>query len=137
MQPSFAAGSALRLIRLYQRHLSPRKGYDCAYRVLHGGSGCSGVGYRLIRRYGLIRGYGALRRRFAHCRAARAQLYKRAVGAAYYQRGDCDLPLPADCGHADVGDCTNRIDTRFLADWLGCCDCGGLDHRKSTPSDGV
>ena len=41
---------ALCAIRFYQRHLSPKKGFGCAYRIVYGGCGCSDVGYRLIRR---------------------------------------------------------------------------------------
>ncbi|MBX9296140.1 membrane protein insertion efficiency factor YidD [Chromobacterium vaccinii] len=47
---------ALWLIRIYQRQLSPRKGYGCAYRAATGRSGCSGLAYRAIRRHGLRRG---------------------------------------------------------------------------------
>jgi putative component of membrane protein insertase Oxa1/YidC/SpoIIIJ protein YidD len=32
---------AISLIGGYQRHLSPRKGYSCAHRVVHGGNSCS------------------------------------------------------------------------------------------------
>ena len=89
---------ALFVIRLYQRHLSPKKGFGCAYRLVYGGCGCSGVGYRLIRRYGVFSGCRLLRLRLAHCRFAYthycapapspAPTAKRANGIAYYQRGD-------------------------------------------------
>jgi putative component of membrane protein insertase Oxa1/YidC/SpoIIIJ protein YidD len=32
---------AISLISSYQRHLSPRKGYSCAHRVVYGGESCS------------------------------------------------------------------------------------------------
>ena len=44
---------ALRAIGLYQRHLSPRKGFACAYRARTGGASCSELGFRAIRRFGL------------------------------------------------------------------------------------
>ena len=85
---------ALFAIRLYQRHLSPKKGFGCAYRLVYGGCGCSGVGYRLIRRYGVFSGCRLLRLRLAHCRFAYthycapapspAPVVKRANGMAYY-----------------------------------------------------
>ncbi|VEB44117.1 Uncharacterised protein [Chromobacterium violaceum] len=52
---------ALCLIRIYQRHLSPRKGFGCAYRAGTGRAGCSGLAFRAIRRYGLRRGAGSPR----------------------------------------------------------------------------
>ena len=113
---------ALFAIRLYQRHLSPKKGFGCAYRLVYGGCGCSGVGYRLIRRYGVFSGCRLLRLRLAHCRFAYthycapakppAPTAKRANGMSYYQRGDC---VPCDGGCLDAGGCD-------------ACDCA---HVKS------
>ncbi len=146
MPKHLPANLALSAIRLYQRHVSPRKGYACAYRLLHGGSGCSGVGYRLIRRYGLWSGYALLRRRFERCRAAREQLNGRVGGLAYAQRGDCDCA--PDCAPdclPDIGDLNgkhcvhDRCDTaRFWDDALSCgrfLDCGCDWPRKQSPSE--
>lgn len=44
------AGAAL--IRAYQRHLSPRKGYRCAYGVLHGAGTCSSIGLDIMEQQG-------------------------------------------------------------------------------------
>jgi len=38
---------ALWAIRAYQRHLSPWKGFRCAYRVLTGRDSCSAYGYKV------------------------------------------------------------------------------------------
>ena len=120
---------ALFAIRLYQRHLSPKKGFGCAYRLVYGGCGCSGVGYRLIRRYGVFSGCRLLRLRLAHCRFAYthycapapspAPTAKRANGMAYYQRGDC---VPCDAGCLDVGGCD-------ACDWGApdACHCDTCD----------
>lgn len=111
----------LRLIRLYQRHVSPRKGYACAHRVVYGGRGCSEVGYRLIRRYGVWQGWRVLQRRFSHCRYANDVRRKRQMGFATLQRGDCDCSPDCDVGLGDVWD------------WgSGCidCDCGGEGDKK-------
>lgn len=81
---------ALKAIKLYQKHISPNKGYACAYRKLYGGSGCSGVGFRLIRRYGLFHGLIVLRKRFIRCHAAHQKLYPQYYqqqGFAKFQRG--------------------------------------------------
>jgi putative component of membrane protein insertase Oxa1/YidC/SpoIIIJ protein YidD len=41
---SLAREALLVAIRFYQRHVSPRKGYRCAYRVHTGRCGCSALG---------------------------------------------------------------------------------------------
>jgi putative component of membrane protein insertase Oxa1/YidC/SpoIIIJ protein YidD len=61
---------ACRMIEVYQRHVSPRKGFRCAFRVLHGGDSCSSFAKRAIARFGPIRGLWLLRRRFQRCRFA-------------------------------------------------------------------
>ncbi|WP_240782748.1 membrane protein insertion efficiency factor YidD [Escherichia sp. E2661] len=48
----------LLLIMLYQRHLSPRKGYRCAYSVLYQTQGCSGAVKEIIQQKGVIAGWG-------------------------------------------------------------------------------
>ena len=121
---------ALFAIRLYQRHLSPKKGFGCAYRLVYGGCGCSGVGYRLIRRYGVFSGCRLLRLRLAHCRFAYthycapapspAPAVKRVNGMAYYQRGDC---VPCDGGCLDAGGCDSCD--------LGAPDACDCAHVKS------
>src|SRR3954452_11406096 len=61
---------ACRAIEAYQRHVSPRKGFRCAFRVLHGGDSCSGFAKRAIARLGPVPGLRLLRRRFQRCRLA-------------------------------------------------------------------
>jgi putative component of membrane protein insertase Oxa1/YidC/SpoIIIJ protein YidD len=95
---SLAARLALWAIRLYQRHLSPRKGFSCAYRVHRGGLGCSAYGYRAIERHGLLTGLALLDRRLQRCgEAYRAPRVRNPL--LHYQRGDCDCvscDLPGD-----------------------------------------
>lgn len=62
--------TSLALIDGYQRHISPRKGFCCAYRVRHGGPGCSGFAKRAIAELGLWRALPQIRQRFADCKAA-------------------------------------------------------------------
>ncbi|MDZ7959292.1 MAG: membrane protein insertion efficiency factor YidD [Aulosira sp. DedQUE10] len=54
----------------YQKHISPRKGFVCAYRVLYGGESCS----QYIKRVIAEDGFGALltksRKRFQACKQA-------------------------------------------------------------------
>ncbi|MDO4920203.1 membrane protein insertion efficiency factor YidD [Kocuria sp.] len=55
------------LIRLYQRHLSPRKGYTCAHLVARGGQSCSAAVRGIIAQQGLLRGMVPTMIRFAAC----------------------------------------------------------------------
>ena len=108
-------------IILYQRYFSPYKGVACAYRLVHGGSGCSGVGYRLIRRYGVFSGSHLLQRRLARCRYA--------YNWVNAQRGFCDVPCDAGCG-----DEPHLPDMGFEA--LDMCDaCDACDACWNTKSE--
>lgn len=62
--------TASALITTYQKHISPKKGFSCAYRVLHGGESCSGYIKRTILQQGLMRAIPLSRRRFQACKAA-------------------------------------------------------------------
>ena len=111
---------ALAAIGGYQRHLSPRKGYGCAYRVAHGGTGCSGYAKAAIADHGVLRAIPAIRQRFAACRDAaeelREQKRKREKDKWYdhcASRCDrnpgCDLPVRGCGKKADLTpdcDCT-------------------------------
>lgn len=110
----------LGLIALYQRHVSPRKGYGCAYRLHCGGAGCSGLGFRAIRWKGAWAGLFLLRERLARCAAVHAQAHP-ARRMPSLQRGDCD------CGGCDVP----GVDGCDLGDACDCCDCGEVFQRKS------
>jgi putative component of membrane protein insertase Oxa1/YidC/SpoIIIJ protein YidD len=69
-----AAASA---IAGYQKHLSPRKGFSCAHRVLHGGESCSQYVKRVILEQGLWAAIPATRSRFAECKVANQVLQAR------------------------------------------------------------
>ena len=100
---------ALAAIRLYQRHLSPHKGFCCAYRRHTGRQGCSELGFRAIRRYGVLAGWALLRRRLYLCGVAHRRFSPAPRRPFRAQRGDCDIgcDLPCDgfelCG--DAADC--------------------------------
>jgi putative component of membrane protein insertase Oxa1/YidC/SpoIIIJ protein YidD len=106
---------ALRTIRLYQRYLSPRKGFACAYRACTGGASCSELGYRAIRRYGLRGGLRVLDARLERCRLA-ASLQRRRTGWPRAQAGDCDCDLP--CSPFDACD-------------FASCDDASCDRPRS------
>ncbi|GIT92274.1 hypothetical protein JANAI62_27310 [Jannaschia pagri] len=62
--------TALAGIHLYQRFLSPRKGYRCAHSVVHGGTGCSGYAKFAIRDHGFWQAVPLIRARFRDCAQA-------------------------------------------------------------------
>lgn len=62
------------LVVLYQRHISPRKGYRCAHAFLHGGDSCSNAVIKILNDKGLIRGFPLIIKRFKACREASAIL---------------------------------------------------------------
>ncbi|MGY8626628.1 membrane protein insertion efficiency factor YidD [Chromobacterium violaceum] len=90
---------ALCLIRIYQRHLSPRKGFGCAYRAGTGRAGCSGLAFRAIRRYGLRRGGGIARARLSRCARAAREPAARLRQSGYCEPPPCgpDCLSPAHC----------------------------------------
>jgi putative component of membrane protein insertase Oxa1/YidC/SpoIIIJ protein YidD len=122
---------ALQAIRLYQRFVSPHKGFGCAYRALTGRAGCSGLGYRAIRRYGVWRGAAVARARLKKCGLA----YRRHVvirTLSMRQAGFCDVPscdLPS-CDFASVGGDV----LSGAGDACGACgfgDCGNLRFSRN------
>ena len=118
-RPGLLAKLSLRAIHAYQRFLSPRKGYSCAFRCATGRDGCSGYGYRVIQRFGLIAGLALLRRRLRLC----GDTYRRRTTVPnpvlYYQRGDCD----PGCG----GDCLPDLSGNNICNPCDVCNCSGGD----------
>ncbi|MES2257721.1 MAG: membrane protein insertion efficiency factor YidD [Pseudomonadota bacterium] len=89
---------ALWSIRLYQKHLSPHKGFVCAFRVHTGRDSCSAYGYRVIARHGLLSGLILLRRRLRRCSERHARhAPARQPSALRRQAGFCDVPCDIPC----------------------------------------
>ena len=72
LAPSRLAAEA---IRLYQRYISPRKGFRCAHRALHGRRSCSEFARRAVLRKGLVKMLAILRQRFAACATSAKKLH--------------------------------------------------------------
>lgn len=126
---------ALAAIRVYQRHVSPYKGYRCAYSVHKGRAGCSGLGYRAIQWKGLFAGLLILRRRFWLCGAVHRQHHHDSDGSyrpyrrpPVAQRGDCDLPCIGTSG-VDAGEAAC-----YCVDCSGCFDSSNNKRRRDRPS---
>ena len=132
--PPIPSPFACWLITLYQRYLSPRKGFRCAYRVRHRRrDSCSQYAKRAIGRLGLIAGLWLLRRRMKRCRAAGEFLAARTLD--YEPRPDDREEGRRFAGsrHDDCAPSLQHCDPSGLVTWNGdCdlpgdCDCGGCD----------
>lgn len=137
----------------YQKHISPRKGFSCAHRLLHGGESCSQYVKRMITKKGLVVAIRASRQRFEACREAnqilRAKNYfsssdenkgKRDKKAKSTQPertncpqllecGDCPmLEIPVDCLNCGSGLDCGAADCGAVGDHFHALDCSsGLD----------
>lgn len=124
----------LTLIRLYQRHVSPRKGFVCAYRVHTGCASCSHLGYRAIRRYGIWQGLDVLQARLTRCGVAhrrqaamRHVVHRPAHHLRLAQAGFCDVGCDIPFDGCDVNPASDVLD---CVSSCGGCDCGSWDSRK-------
>lgn len=86
-------------ISVYQRRLSPHKGFKCAHKGLHKGDSCSEFTKKKILDKGVFSSLKDIRQRFSDCREA-AQTIQRS--SLKYQRGDCDLGI-GGCDSCDLG----------------------------------
>ena len=127
---------AITSIRGYQKHISPRKGFSCAHRLLHGGDSCSQYVKRMIAQDGLTAAIKASRQRFQACQEAnqilRARYYSSARNENNYNPDRKNKPAqrcteacqaPTDCG---IGECP----VEGIVDGLDCAsglDCGAVD----------
>ncbi len=91
-------------ITMYRRHLSPLKGYRCAYGAIHDGTTCSAEVLDIVRHQPLLRWPGAIRRQFRACREAYASIQRdrdrnRRKRSRWTDCCDptavCDLPCPS------------------------------------------
>jgi len=124
--------AALAAIGLYQRFVSPHKGFRCAHAVQTGRRGCSALGARAIRRHGLWGGLGVLGCRLDACALSHEE-WRAARGTPrlHRQSGLCDF----DCGGADCNpfDACDVVDCACdAADCLDCCDRRKRCNRTSS-----
>lgn len=104
-------------IKFYQKVISPRKGFRCAYGKLHGSTGCSGAILETLMSKGIRDGKEDILERLDACKAAYTHLSsnsrdenkpKKKKGgrvkecAGELAEGALDLLTPKKC---DIGDC--------------------------------
>ena len=97
-RPGLASSSALGAISLYQKYLSPRKGFSCAHRIRHGGPGCSGYARERIHSDGLWRAIPQIRARFGACNEAALALREtcRCAQSQHDEGNEIDRPQTAE-----------------------------------------
>ena len=71
---------ALACIRGYQKYLSPRKGFSCPHRLVHGGASCSEFIRLAVASHGLRHSLPLARERFGRCHEAGQVLARRRRG---------------------------------------------------------
>ena len=127
--PGFAARVLAAVITLYQRYLSPYKGFRCAHRVAHGGLSCSAYAKQLLLRRGLPTAMRRMRERFIACAAAALMLHAVAAQHADDERRrrerQEDLDIAATCCSCDpVTPCLINSAGHGIAGALPCADLG-------------
>lgn len=116
--------------------VSPHKGYRCAYALHTGHPSCSSIGYRVIRRFGVIKGVCLLQLQLQRCRAVHLVAASLPTRALWAQRGfcdpGCDFTHNPGC-HFDLpSDCTvpTPRDVNGILSSCTSCDCGGPSWRR-------
>jgi len=93
---------AIWLIGLYQRYVSPRKGFCCAHRVLHGQDSCSEAVRKIVEAQGVCRGYLRIWQRFHECRIAALVLRANSQDADAQDQSEIDETQGRPVGSQDV-----------------------------------
>ena len=96
---SFAADSA---IGVYQRYISPYKGFRCAHHAHTGQRSCSAYARGVVKRLGAFALIEAMPRQFDRCKAAYAAILEARAN-------------------------TNSEDDKKNNRWYDSCDCGASD----------
>ena len=124
------ARAALGGIWIYQRYISPYKGFRCAHAVLHDGPGCSGYAKEALRARGFLAAIPLVRARFRDCRAAYEALREsrdETLGQRTRRYGKdlrdtcCDAVVSESCGTCTGGG--TRSAHHCIPD-CDICSCG-------------
>lgn len=104
--------AAVGSISLYQRWLSPRKGFCCAHRVLHRGPSCSEFMKMRCRKTGFTAALRDLRLRFLECREAAKTIRQRKVLMAQLEEEAESLPSIAGQPIGTAGDAKPAVKSK-------------------------
>jgi putative component of membrane protein insertase Oxa1/YidC/SpoIIIJ protein YidD len=122
-----AAASA---IGLYQRYVSPYKGFCCAYRAQTGRRSCSAYGKAVATRLGFVALFQALPRQFGRCRTSFVALagatLVRQLNAKTNAKSQAKNDQRNGKRECDPFDACDVVDLATNVEWGGCdlpCDC--------------
>lgn len=97
-------------INLYQRKISPLKGYRCAHHAMHGGVSCSEWMKQKTIEIGFIKALFLMKSRFYECKLASDEYRNIVVSESNKSEED------------DSGD--SKLDKEDVKDTVGCCLAG-------------
>ncbi|MCF6236433.1 MAG: membrane protein insertion efficiency factor YidD [Gammaproteobacteria bacterium] len=81
-------------IKIYQKYLSPYKGYKCAYYMLHKTDSCSASVVNIIEKKGVFKGWSNIKNQFNLCALAYEKIKEEDEKNKDKKKGGCH---PADC----------------------------------------
>jgi uncharacterized protein len=113
---------AIRLISFYQRYISPRKGYACAYRALHNDLSCSAFCKKAIESHGIYQGVKHTLQRFHECYLAAQTIKKKREDMKEKPKGIVSK-IGNECNK--LGTCEQYILFELAAE-AACCLCSGV-----------
>lgn len=105
MQSPLSA-AAVAAISVYQRFLSPYKGYCCAHRAHRRGASCSGFAKSAFRDSGFLDAFNAVRARLRECAELAAAGQASAASASTMGRHAPDHDARAASERARISNCT-------------------------------
>lgn len=127
---SISSQTAIFGITLYQRFISPYKGYHCAHAALHQGKSCSQAVKFIIAEQGVLNSWTAIRQRFAACRAASLVL-RQGCKSAEHPCNDAQKRKDKRCRDTCLDNCNLSCDCfdfkRSKSDCDLPCDCFDFD----------
>lgn len=94
---------SLYIIKFYQRYISPKKGYCCAYGSLYNDGSCSEIVSSIIKEKGLISGWSHIKNQFILCSEAYEIIKKENKDKVKKKKKDNDWCHPLDA--CDVFTC--------------------------------
>ncbi len=110
---------AIRSIEAYQRHISPHKGFCCAYRIATNEVSCSEFAKQRIANRGFFKALADIRQRFNACKQAALQLHKSSEKQRK-SKGDTFMNRYCSC---DPSPCCMSLPEKGAAGMGGCDGC--------------
>ena len=120
------SSAATEAIRLYQRFISPYKGFRCANRADNGQRwSCSEYGRRVFARYPVSTAYALLHRRFEACKSAYGNIKFKRAGKFAAMAAASGTAVATSPPAADDGKKKSWTKRDTAECGLNACDCAG------------